>query len=383
MQTAFPRSTYRRRMEAVLARMEEAGLDALVTTAPDNVNYLCGYDAIGYLWYQGLILSPRLPEPVFVIRQIEASAVEELSAAAATRYYDIAHEEPAAAVADVLKGAGLSGARIGVETQSTWISPAQYLALQAALPDGRLIDATTLVAEARLIKTPEEVDCQRKAAQMADRAMQVALDALRPGLTETELTGLMQHELGRMGSEYPAIPPLVVFGRRTSMVHAMANRVSLAPGDLVMLEVAGCYHRYHAVTMRTAVLGEPPSRVLAAADALSHAFAAAVEAAKPGAPVGAPDAACNAVLAQHDLVRRRAHRIGYSLGIAYPPTWLEAMILDAGDPHRFAPNMSFTMEPNLVFDDEGWGLKLGDTVLCTEGGSERLSTLPTGLTVVA
>lgn len=132
MQTAFPRSTYRRRMEAVLARMEEAGLNALVTTAPDNVNYLCGYDAIGYLWYQGLILSPRLPEPVFVIRQIEASAVEELSAAAATRYYDIASEEPADAVADVLKGAGLSGARIGVETQSTWISPAQYLALQAA-----------------------------------------------------------------------------------------------------------------------------------------------------------------------------------------------------------------------------------------------------------
>lgn len=383
MQTAFPRSTYLRRVEAVLARMEEEGLDVLVTTAPDNVNYLCGYDAIGYLWYHALILSPRLPEPVFVIRDIEASSVEESSAAAATRYYDIAQEEPAAAVADVLKGAGLAGARIGVETQSTWMSSAQYLALQAALPDGRLIDATTLVAEIRLIKTPEEVDCQRKAAQMADRAMQVAFAALRPGMTETELTGLIQLELGRMGSEYPAIPPLVVFGRRTSMVHAMANRVSLTPGDLVMLEVAGCYHRYHAVTMRTAVIGEPPPRVLAAADALSQAFTAAVETVRPGVPVGAPDAACNAVLAPHDLARRRAHRIGYSLGIAYPPTWLEAMILDAGDPHRFAPNMSFTVEPNLVFGDEGWGLKLGDTVLCTESGSERLSRLPTGLTVIA
>lgn len=383
MQTAFPRSTYRRRVDAVLARMEAAGLDALVTTAPDNVNYLCGYDAIGYLWYHGLILSPRLPEPVFVIRHIEATSVEELSAVANARYYDIAKEEPTTAVADVLRGAGLSGARIGLETQSTWMSPAQYLALQAALPDARLIDATTLVAEERLIKTAEEVDCQRKAAQMADRAMQVALAALRPGLTETELTGLIQLELGRMGSEYPAIPPLVVFGRRTSMVHAMANRVPLAQGDLVMLEAAGCYNRYHAVTMRTAVLGEPPPRVRKAAGALSDAFMAAVDAVRPGAPVGAPDAACNAVLATHDLVGRRAHRIGYSLGVAYPPAWLEAMILDAGDPHRFAPNMSFTVEPNLVFADEGWGLKLGDTVLCTESGADRLSALPTGLTVVA
>ncbi|CAM5768114.1 ectoine hydrolase DoeA [Labrys miyagiensis] len=383
MQTAFPRSTYRRRVEAVLARMEEAGLDVLVTTAPDNVNYLCGYDAIGYLWYQGLILSPRLPEPVFVIRHIEESAVEELSAVARARYYDIAREAPTAAVADVLQGAGLSGARIGIEMQSTWISPAQYLALREALPQGRFIDATTLVAEIRLIKTPEEVDCQRKAAQMADRAMQAALEALRPGLTETELTGLVQLELGRMGSEYPAIPPLVVFGRRTSMVHAMANRVPLAQGDLVMIEVAGCYHRYHAVTMRTAVLGEPPPRVHAAAEALSEAFAAAIGAVQPGRPVGAPDVACDAVLVRHDLARRRAHRIGYSLGLAYPPTWLEAMILDGGDPHRFAPNMSFTMEPNLAFGDEGWGLKLGDTILCTESGAERLSTRPTGLTVVA
>lgn len=382
MQTAFSRRTYHKRVEAVLAQMEPAGIDALITTAPDNINYLCGYDAIGYLWYQALILSPRLPEPVFIVRHIEATSVEELSAVANARYYDISEEEPATAVVDVLNASGLSNARIGVETQSTWVSPAQYLAVQAALPGACLVDATTLVAEVRLIKTPEEIDCQRKAAQMADRAMQAALAALRPGLTETELTGLIQFELGRMGSEYPAIPPLVAFGRRTSMVHAMANRVPLAQGDIVTLEIAGCYHRYHAVTMRTAVLGAPPPRVRAAAEALADAFKASLDSIRPGIPVGTPDAACNAVLAPHDLARRRAHRIGYSLGIAYPPTWLEAMILDAGDAHHFARNMSFTIEPNLSFGDEGWGLKLGDTVLCTNSGAERLSTLQTGLTII-
>jgi Xaa-Pro dipeptidase len=83
-----------------------------------------------------------------------------------------------------------------------------------------------------------------------------------------------------------------------------------------------------------------------------------------------------------DLVRRRCHRIGYSLGLAYPPTWLEAMFLHETDSHRIAPNMSFTIEPNLTLPDEGFGLKMGDTVLCTEDGGESLSALGHGLVVV-
>jgi Xaa-Pro dipeptidase len=166
------------------------------------------------------------------------------------------------------------------------------------------------------------------------------------------------------------------------MIHALARPRTIGAGDVVLLELAGVCNRYHAVLMRTAVVGRPSPRVRATAECLEEAMAAAIAACTPGADAAAPDRACNAVLARHDLVRRRAHRIGYSLGIAYPPTWLEPMVLAEGDPHRIQPGMSFTLEPNLYLPDEGFGMKLGETVVCTAEGPESLSSLDHGLIVV-
>jgi len=238
------------------------------------------------------------------------------------------------------------------------------------------------VADERLIKTPEEIACQRTAARMADVAMHAAFAALRPGVSEIQIAGEMSRALGEAGSEYAAITPIVAAGRRSTMTHAMPQRLVISAGDVVILELAGVCNRYHAVLMRSAVIGKPSTRVREVSDVLTEAFLAAIDAAEPGAPVGNANAACNKVLNRLDLGRARVHRIGYSLGLAYPPSWLEAMIVDESDEHRFAPNMSFTIEPNLSLYEEGFGLKLGDTVLCTSGGSKSLSELPPTMTIV-
>ncbi|MQA05900.1 MAG: M24 family metallopeptidase [Streptosporangiales bacterium] len=122
--------------------------------------------------------------------------------------------------------------------------------------------------------------------------------------------------------------------------------------------------------MRTAVVGRPSGRVREVAACLEHATDAAIAAATAGAPAPAPD---DAVLAELDLVRRRCHRIGSSLGVAYSPGWLEPMTLVAGDEHTLAPGMSFTVEPNLALPDEGFGMKMGETVLCGSDGPESLT----------
>jgi Xaa-Pro aminopeptidase len=135
--------------------------------------------------------------------------------------------------------------------------------------------------------------------------------------------------------------------------------------------------------MRSAVIGPAPARVAEVATCLSQALQAAIAAAKPGAAAHEPDDAANAVLARLDLVRRRCHRIGYSLGLAYPPGWLEPMTLVAGDPHVLQPGISFSLEPNLSLQDEGFGLKLGETIVCTVDGAERMSQLGFDLFVAA
>jgi Xaa-Pro dipeptidase len=381
MLTAFSLADYRRRQAAVRARVADLGLDALVVTFPDNINYLTGFDSLGYLWYQALIVSDALPVSRFFTRTSETPCVHELSAIEDAVFYDIATQDPIELVAQALIGAGLAKGRIGLEMHAFTFTADQYLRLRGYMPDATFVDAQP-VAEERLIKSPQEIEYQRSAARMADHAMNAAFEALQPGMSEVELAGIISAALGEAGSEYAAISPIVATGRRSTMTHAMPHRQSISAGDVVILEMAGVCNRYHAVLMRTAVVGSPSARVKEVSDLLTESFNAAMDAIKPGAPVGVANTACNKVLDRMDLSRTRVHRIGYSLGLAYPPTWLEAMIVDEADPHVFAPNMSFTIEPNLSLYDEGFGLKLGDTVLCTDKGAESLSEVPPELVIL-
>jgi len=382
MLTAFPAHTYKKRIEAVKRRLAEQQLDALIVNYPDNINYLTGFDSLGFLWYQALLIAPTLTEPLFITRTSEAPCTWELSCIQQAQFYDIAQQDPLHLLADYLSNAGLAQANIGLEMSAFTFSAQNYLALQRHLPKAQFKDASLIIAEERLIKTEEEINCQRNAARMADQGMRAAFAALRPGISEVEVAGIVAQALGQAGSEYAAISPMCASGRRSSMTHAMPQRQTISQGDLVILEHAGVCNRYHAILMRTAVIGKPSARVREVANLLSEAFNAAIEAAKPGVPVGEANRRCNEVLNRLNLAKTRVHRLGYSLGLAYPPTWLEAMMIDEADPHQFQTNMSFSIEPNLSLYHEGFGLKLGDTVLCRKDGSASLSELPPELVII-
>lgn len=382
MLTAFPAHTYNKRLQGVLKRMEARGLDALVVNYPDNINYLTGFDSLGFLWYQALVISPRLSVPIFITRTSELPCTWELSCIQEAIFYDIAKEDPLEIVSKVLKDCGLTRGRIGLETTAFTFTASQYISFARHMNEAVLEDASVIVAEERLIKTEEELQFQRQAARMADTGMRAAFEALRPGVSEIEISGVVADALAQAGSEYAAISPMCATGRRSTMTHAMPHRQTIAEGDIIILEHAGVYNRYHAILMRTAVIGKPSPRVREVADLLAESFHAAIETARPGTPVGLVNTVCNRILDRMNLSGTRVHRIGYSLGLAYPPTWLEAMMLDEADDHVFEKNMSFSLEPNLSLYEEGFGLKMGDTVVCEADGSVSMSELAPEMVVI-
>lgn len=382
MQLAFDLPTYHERVRRTRAALGDQGLDAIVVTMPDAIHWLTGFDTIGYLWPQTLLIDGSDGEPTLHTRTTEEPGVRETSWLSDPVLYDIAQQDPMDVLATSIIARDLARGRIGVDLHAFTFLPVHYAALRERLPDVEWVDTTDLVAELRLVKSPAELAYQRQAARMADHAMRVALESLRPGISETEVAGIASRALGEAGSEFPAIPPMVVSGNRSALVHVMPTRRSLADGDVVCIELGAAVHRYHAIVMRTAVIGRPSARVTEVADCLKEALAAALAAAKPGAAAHEPDDAANAVLQRLDLVRRRCHRIGYSIGVAYPPGWLEPMMLVAGDQHVLGPGMSFSLEPNLTLADEGFGMKLGETVECLEGGAESMSELDHDLFVV-
>lgn len=375
MKLAFPLATYRQRLDDVQARLRDRGLDAMLISMPDSVFWLTGVDSVGYLWPQALIVPAQAgSEPIFVTRTTEGPGVDACSWLSERRLYDIATTDPVDAIIDGLRELG-SLDRVGIEDDAFTMLPSTARRITAAFPAVTWEDCSYVVPEARLVKTPAELEYQRQAAQIADAAMLATIEAVRPGVSELELAGIAAAALGAAGGEHAAIPPMVVSGERSALVHCMASRRTVGVGDVVCLELAGVVNRYHAVLMRSVVVGTPTARVREVAEQQREAHEAAIAACVADRPVHEPETAARDVLEPVGLHGNRCHRIGYSLGVAYPPGWLEPMNMVEGDKHVFAPGMSFTVEPNLHLPAEGFGLKLGDTVECTADGPRNLSAL--------
>ena len=382
MDLPFSSATYDDRMARVLDRMKDAQIDALLVNLPDNLYYLCSHEAIGYFWFQTLIVSPALAEPIFITRISEQASVEETSTLRAARYYRMHFDDPIEILAEVLEANGLATGAIGVEMQAYNIRPAHWDRMRELLPEATFKDASLLVLDERLIKSPEELTYQRKGAQAADHAMRAAFEALRPGISEIEIAGVIAKALADAGGEYAGFPPMVVSGPRSAMIHGLQGNRRLAAGDVVTFEFAGVCRRYHAVMMRTAVIGRPSPRLREVAGCVKEATEAAIAVARAGNATSAPKHAADKKLDRLDLARRRVHRVGYSIGIGFPPAWVEYMALEDTDPHTLAANMSFTVEPNVSLPEEGFGYKLGDTVLCTAEGGESLHDLDNDLVII-
>src|SRR5262249_633863 len=201
-------------------------------------------------------------------------------------WLDDATRDPAEQTADVLRERGLlDGRRIGIERKSHTLLPHYYDLLRSALRGGELVDASDLVTEQRLIKSPAGVACMRRGGRVMGAGVRAAWDALRPGVRECDVHAAVMHAMYTAGGEHPSVAPPMGTGPRTlTQTHGGATTREVRAGDPFLLEVGGCVRRYHAVCMRTASLGPPSSRMRSMFDAIRAATDPGLALLKPGGP---------------------------------------------------------------------------------------------------
>ena len=375
----FSLAEYRRRYDAVRLGMKRLGVDALLVRGPENICYLTGYETPGYYKYHGLLLSQE--EPVLILRRFEEPNAWEFSWLARTVPVED-HEQPAQVTAQAIERMGLADKRIGVEKSGWFFSVEEYETLRSALPNATLVDASSTVERARVVKSEEEIAMMRRAARIADVATQAGIDAVAAGRTEDELAAEVHRVAILNGSEFMGLPPFVLSGERTCLPHGTWRGRTIRPGDHVYFEVSAAKFRYSAAIMRCVSVGEPNPRVRAMADAVIGGLEAGMAAIKPGVSCEAVDAACRSVIEKAGFGKYFTHRTGYSIGVNFPPDWGEGQILSLrrGEPTRLEINMTFHMVPLcLVYREVGVGFSA--TVRVTETGCEELTRLPRTLVV--
>ncbi|WP_407317292.1 ectoine hydrolase [Isoptericola halotolerans] len=377
----FPFEEYERRVGELRRRMADRLLDAVVITDPENLMYLTDYQTTGYSFFQALVV-PLDAEPFMITRAMEESNVHARTWVEKTRPYPDTGDAIQGLV-QAMREFGLHTKEVGYERNSYYFPAYHQDYIHATFTEGRLLDCFGIVEEGRVCKSPAEIAIMRKAAQATEAGMRAGLEACAAGVTENDIAAEISSAMFRAGGEFPAVMPYVTSGPRSMIGHATWEGRTVQPGEHVFLEVGGCFRRYHTAMMRTAVLDDLSGSMLEAQERMKLALTEVEAAIRPGLTVSDADNIVRSIISDNRVGARLVTRSGYSIGIAFPPSWDEGYIvsLNQGNPAILREGMTFHILPWMWGVDGDKTVGISDTVHVTADGCQSFFTLDKDFTV--
>ncbi|RLQ21753.1 M24 family metallopeptidase [Seongchinamella sediminis] len=377
----FPFEEYQHRLAQLRTRIAERRLDAAVITDPENIMYLTDYQTTGYSFFQALVI-PLEDEPFMITRALEESNIYARTWVDLTRPYPDTGDAIQTLV-DALREFGLANKHIGYERNSYFFPAYQQDTIHTTLTGAKLLDCFGIVEEGRVCKSPAEIDLMHKAAAATEAGIRAGIAASQPGVTENEIGAAISDAMFRAGGEPPAVMPYVTSGPRTMIGHATWEGRTVEPGEHVFIEVGGCYRRYHTAMMRTIVLGELSDSMYKAQETMKHAIGTMHEQLQPGMTVSDVDNMIRNIISHNDVGARLVTRSGYSIGIAFPPSWDEGYIvsLKQGDSTILREGMTFHVIPWMWGVDGDKTCGISDTIYITDTGCKSFFSLDYDFTV--
>ncbi|MDQ6679208.1 MAG: Xaa-Pro peptidase family protein [Acidobacteriota bacterium] len=334
--------------------LAEAGVDALLVTGAANIRYLTGFTGSN-----GLLVLLRRDSVFFTDPRYTLQAARQVTAEV-----KIAKGALVPAAAEWLKKKRVG--TVGFERNN--IRYDQYETLAATL---RVTPLTGVVERFRMVKSAAEIDRIRAAVRTNSAAFERALKAVKPGMTESALAGLIEYRMRRLGADGPAFETIVAAGVNGAFPHARPGAARIGQGQLVLVDMGATLNGYTSDMSRMFHVGTPPGKVKKLYAAVLEAQLAALDAVRPGTTGGAIDAAARRVLKSARLGDAFVHSTGHGLGLEIH----ENPRIGKKDKTRMEAGMAITIEPGIYL--EGWGgIRIEDTVVVTERGCEVLT--PTG-----
>ena len=385
----FSKAEYNRRLAETKKRMADAGFDLIICQDPANMNWLTGFD--GWSFYTPQVVLVHLDEePIWFGRAQDAKAAHITTDIPPNNIIGYSEKlihhatgHPYDELADLIKHRGWASARIGVELDAHYYTARAHAHLVEGVPDAKVSDSEQLVNWARLVKSDAELVYMREAGAICTAAMNRAIEKVAPGVAQYEVIAEVYRAqvLGVEGAygDYTGLCPLIQVGEGTSTPHLTWSDQPIPRETLVMLEMAGARHHYHAPLTRTLYLGSPSSEVTALTRTIIEGVDAALDMARPGVTCEAVEAVWQKVLNQAGY--HKDSRVGYSVGLNYPPDWGERTAsLRPGDQTVLQSGMCFHFQSGVWL--ETLGAAVSESFVVTKRGGERLCNVRPKLIVI-
>ncbi len=372
----FSAEEFARRVDAARVLMAREGIDVLVVYGNSalyrhnhaDIHYLSGF--LGNR--NNYIVLPLQADPVLFAQSYNHVQNAREISVIETRWGGISS---ARSVSDYVQEVH---ARTGTLGYVGEVPVQSYLAWQRELTGWRFKDLTDSFHQLRLRKSAEELDWLRKGARLTDAALKHLIEAVRPGMREYQLGGLIEEEALELGglphlyyiASTPQHAPVVCVPRQN-----LSQRV-IERGDVINTEISISFWGYSGQLHRPIFVQAEPGRLYRELwDVAYDAYMQCCAALRPGATT-------EDVLEAAELIHARGFTItdgllhGFGIGLLPPSVRTRRTVHEPHTPFTFEQDMTVVVQPNVVTPDEMAGVQVGNLLRITEGGTECLHQLP-------
>jgi len=379
----FSKEELQKRKINILNSMKEQNLDALLMFRQESMYWLTGYDTFGYVFFQTLILNQkgniilltRAPD----LRQAQmTSNIEDIRI-----WVDKDGSNPTDDLKTILNELSLKGKKIGIEYEAYGMTGRNALRLNKSLENYcEVEDQSELITKHRVIKSKEEIVYVKKAADLADKALDEAWKYTKKGANEAKILAEMQRVVLEGGGDYPANEYIIGSGHNALLCRYQAEKRTLSNVDQLSIEWAGTYKHYHSAMFRTIPVGKADPKHVKMHEACVRALTNCEKKLIPGNTVGEVFDIHAKTFDDLGYKDSRMNACGYSLGSTFSPNWMDWPMLYTGNPYIIKPGNVFFMHMILMDSANELAMNLGETYLVTENGNERLGKQKLDLVVL-
>jgi len=379
----FSESEYQRRYGLAKELMQEMELDALLFygrgSMPD-IHYLTNW----LVTTEAYLIFPLAGDPTMLVQLSNhlpdakrMAIIDDVRFGGTNASGGV---DSTATVIGCLKERSLGRARLGTVGS---IPYQHYLRYREALPEITWVDASAPVRNFRQVKSAEEFERIKCAAELSDSAVAALAQQLRPGLREYQLAQIVEDAYlgvgGYNGIHYMLSTPMRAPRAGVPSQH-LSNRL-IEKGDILITEISAGWWGYTGQLHRTFTVGEAPTPEYARMHEVALETFERVEAIlRDGATV-------DEVLDAAELIQESGFTVydDFLHGLNQLPPILRTRQTSRGVPKNFLfkEDMVVVIQPNVVTLDGKRGLQFGEALRITKKGVERLHHYPRQLVVCA
>lgn len=343
--------------------IEKEGLDALLITNPYNRRYITGFTGTA-----GVVLVTAGEALLVTDFRYTVQASEQASG-----FQVIEHKQPIPKeLADIVKQKNLKA--IGFEQND--VTYGVFEAYKKEI-NSELKPTSGLVENIRQIKSEEEINTLKAAAEIADAAFEHILTFIEPGIKEIDVSNELEFFMRKQGATSSSFDIIVASGYRSALPHGIASEKKIESGELVTLDFGAYYNGYCSDITRTIAVGEISDQLREIYETVLAAQIKGMEGIKPGLTSKQADALTRDHIKEAGYGDYFGHSTGHGLGLEVH----EGPALSFRSEAVLKEGMVVTVEPGIYVPEIG-GCRIEDDTVLTKEGNASLTAAPKELIII-